>query len=85
MARATTAAGKAVRAFGVVVAALLAIVVLWAVWIALHIAWYSGHAPRETSFMAQRADEARAKQQERRRCATNSFRTRGSRCRSSAR
>ncbi len=61
MPRATTAGSKLVRAIGIAVAALVALVALWFVWIALHIVWYSGHAPRETSFMAQRADEARAK------------------------
>jgi len=61
MARATTAGSRAVRVFGLVTAALLAVAALWFVWIALHIAWYSGHAPSRTSFMAQRGDEARSK------------------------
>jgi len=43
------------------VAAALAAAVLWLAWIALHLAWYRTHAPGETSFMAQRMDEARAK------------------------
>ena len=61
MSRATTAGSKLARAIGIVAAALVALVALWFVWIALHIVWYSGHAPRETSFMTQRSDEARAK------------------------
>jgi monofunctional biosynthetic peptidoglycan transglycosylase len=64
MPHATTAGSKAVRAIGIVAAALFAIIALWFVWIALHIAWYSGHAPRETSFMVQRSDEAQAKHRE---------------------
>ena len=43
------------------VAALAAIVVLWLAWIAAHVAWYRTNPPRETAFMAQRMDEARAK------------------------
>jgi monofunctional glycosyltransferase len=58
---ATTAGSKVARAIGIAAAAFVALVALWFVWIALHIVWYSGHAPRETSFMAQRSDEARAK------------------------
>ncbi len=41
--------------------ALVAAVVLWIMWIALHIAWYRTHPPGETAFMAQRMDEARAR------------------------
>jgi monofunctional biosynthetic peptidoglycan transglycosylase len=44
-----------------VVAALVAIVLVWAVWIAAHIGWYRYYPPRETAFMAQRMDEARAR------------------------
>ena len=43
------------------VAALLAVALLWLAWIAAHIGWYRYHPPRETAFMAQRMDEARAK------------------------
>jgi len=62
MARASTAGRTLARALGILGASLLAIVVLWLAWIALHIGWYGTHAPRETSFMAQRADEARSAQ-----------------------
>ena len=34
---------------------------LWIVWIALHVVWYRTHPPGETAFMAQRMDEARAR------------------------
>src|SRR5512141_945980 len=59
--RAASAGRSVVRIIGIAAAAALAIVLLWVVWIALHVAWYAGHAPGETSFMAQRAGEARAK------------------------
>jgi monofunctional glycosyltransferase len=41
--------------------ALLAVALLWLAWIAGHVAWYRYEPPRETAFMAQRMDEARAK------------------------
>ena len=44
-----------------VVAALAAIAFLWVAWIAAHIGWYRYNPPRETAFMAQRMDEARAR------------------------
>ena len=59
--RAGSVGRSVVRIIGIAAAAAFAIVVLWVVWIALHIAWYAGHAPEETSFMAQRAGEARTK------------------------
>lgn len=49
------------RALMVALAAVAAIAVLWLAWIAAHIGWYRYNPPRETSFMAQRMDEARAK------------------------
>ncbi len=42
-------------------AAIGAIAFLWVAWIGAHIAWYRYQPPGETSFMAQRLDEARAK------------------------
>ena len=42
-------------------AALAAAALLWLAWIASHIGWYRFQPPRETAFMAQRLDEARAK------------------------
>ncbi len=44
-----------------VIAALVAIGLLWVGWIAAHIAWYRYNPPRETAFMAQRMDEARTR------------------------
>ena len=44
-----------------IVAALVAIALLWLGWITAHIAWYRYNPPRETAFMAQRMDEARTK------------------------
>ena len=44
-----------------VVVAIVAIPLLWLAWIAAHIGWYRYQPPRETAFMAQRLDEARAK------------------------
>jgi len=49
------------RAVPLIVAALAAVPLLWLGWIAAHIGWYRDHAPRETAFMAERVDEARAK------------------------
>jgi monofunctional biosynthetic peptidoglycan transglycosylase len=43
------------------VAAAVGAAVLWLAWIVAHVAWYRTHAPGETSFMAQRMSEARAK------------------------
>jgi monofunctional biosynthetic peptidoglycan transglycosylase len=43
------------------VAAAAAVVLLWLCWIAAHVAWWRAHPPTETSFMAQRMDEARAR------------------------
>ena len=42
-------------------AAVAVVVFLWLAWIAGHIGWYRVQPPRETSFMVQRMDEARAK------------------------
>ncbi len=42
-------------------AAIAAALMLWLGWIAAHIGWYRYNPPRETSFMAQRIDEARSK------------------------
>ena len=44
-----------------VAVALVAIVLLWVTWLAAHIGWYRYNPPRETAFMTQRMDEARAK------------------------
>jgi monofunctional biosynthetic peptidoglycan transglycosylase len=44
-----------------VIAALVAVGLLWVGWIAAHIAWYRYNPPRETAFMAQRMDEARTR------------------------
>ena len=44
-----------------ILAALAAIAVLWLAWIAAHVLWLRFNPPRETAFMAQRMDEARAK------------------------
>ena len=41
--------------------ALFAIAFLWFAWIVAHIGWYRYNPPGETAFMAQRMDEARAK------------------------
>jgi monofunctional biosynthetic peptidoglycan transglycosylase len=49
------------RALRLGVAALLAVALLWLAWIGAHIGWYRYQPPRETAFMAQRLDEARAK------------------------
>jgi len=42
-------------------AALVLAALLWLAWIAGHIGWYRFHPPGETAFMAQRMDEAHAK------------------------
>jgi monofunctional glycosyltransferase len=44
-----------------IVAAIVAVPLLWIAWIAAHIGWYRDHPPRETAFMAQRMSEARAR------------------------
>jgi monofunctional glycosyltransferase len=44
-----------------VAVALAAIAFLWVAWLAAHIGWYRYNPPRETAFMTQRMDEARAK------------------------
>jgi monofunctional glycosyltransferase len=44
-----------------IAAAFFAVVALWLAWIAAHIGWYRYNPPRETAFMAQRMEEARAK------------------------
>jgi monofunctional glycosyltransferase len=49
------------RALLWVAAAAVGAAVLWLAWIVGHVAWYRTHAPDETSFMAQRMSEARAK------------------------
>jgi monofunctional glycosyltransferase len=49
------------RVFVWMPAAIAAAALLWVGWIAAHIGWYRYNPPRETSFMAQRGDEARAK------------------------
>jgi monofunctional biosynthetic peptidoglycan transglycosylase len=41
--------------------AVSALVLVWLAWVAGHIAWWASHPPTETSFMAQRMAEARAK------------------------
>jgi hypothetical protein len=49
------------RFFGWVGAAIVATALLWIAWVSVHILWYRSHPPRETAFMAQRMDEARAR------------------------
>ncbi len=65
MARAPTAGRGLVatvgRTVGWLVAAALGIALLWLAWIAFHVGWYRYIPPSETSFMAQRMVEARAK------------------------
>ena len=46
---------------GWIVAGVVLVALLWLAWVAAHVAWYRTHAPGETAFMAQRMDEARAK------------------------
>ncbi|HZP11821.1 MAG TPA: monofunctional biosynthetic peptidoglycan transglycosylase [Nevskiaceae bacterium] len=41
-------------------AGILVVALGWLAWIALHIAWYRSHPPRETAFMTQRMDALRA-------------------------
>jgi monofunctional biosynthetic peptidoglycan transglycosylase len=49
------------RALAWLAAAILVGVLLRLGWVAGHIAWWAGHPPGETTFMAQRMDEARTK------------------------
>lgn len=49
-----------IRIVGGILAVIAALALLWVAWISAHILWYRSHAPRETSFMAQRIDEARS-------------------------
>ena len=42
-------------------AGILALALLWVLWISAQILWYRTHPPRETAFMAQRMEEARAR------------------------
>jgi len=49
------------RVLAVTLSAIFALAFLWLVWFAAQILWYRTHAPRETAFMAQRMDEARAR------------------------
>ena len=49
------------RALFLVVAALVACMLAWVLWIAAHIGWYRYYPPGETAFMAERMAEARAK------------------------
>ena len=49
------------RILALALAAMVALALLWLAWIGAHIAWYRSHPPRETSFMAQRIDELRAR------------------------
>jgi len=49
------------RVLMLALAALAALALLWFAWISVHIAWYRWNPPRETSFMAQRLDELRAR------------------------
>ncbi len=44
-----------------VVAVIVAIPLVWLAYVAACVGWYRYYAPRETAFMAQRMDEARAK------------------------
>ncbi len=49
------------KALVVVIGVGAGLAVLWLVWIGAHILWYRMEPPRETAFMAQRMEEARAK------------------------
>jgi monofunctional biosynthetic peptidoglycan transglycosylase len=48
-----------IRILGLIVAAVALFALSWLAWIGAHILWYRSHAPHETSFMAQRIDEAK--------------------------
>ena len=41
-------------------AAVFAVAVVWLAWIALHVAWWRTHPPRETAFMTQRLEALKA-------------------------
>ena len=49
------------RAAALALAAFFVLAFLWLVWIGAHVVWYRTHVPLETSFMAQRMEEARAR------------------------
>jgi monofunctional biosynthetic peptidoglycan transglycosylase len=49
------------RALVLLLAAAFVLALAWLAWIGAHIGWYRYTPPRETAFMAQRMDEARAK------------------------
>jgi len=49
------------RLLAVTLSAIFAVAVLWTLWVAGQILWYRTHAPVETAFMAQRMEEARAR------------------------
>jgi monofunctional biosynthetic peptidoglycan transglycosylase len=49
------------RSLVLALSAILALALLWVLWISGQIFWYRTHAPRETAFMAQRMEEARAR------------------------
>jgi monofunctional biosynthetic peptidoglycan transglycosylase len=49
------------RILALALAAVVGLAMLWLAWIGAHIAWYRWYPPRETSFMAQRMDELRAR------------------------
>ncbi len=49
------------RIVGAVTAVCALLILLWFAWITGHILWYRAHPPIETSFMARRMEEARAK------------------------
>ncbi|MEO8305804.1 MAG: monofunctional biosynthetic peptidoglycan transglycosylase [Betaproteobacteria bacterium] len=49
------------RVLFLALAALIVAALAWFAWIAAHVGWYRYNPPRETAFMAQRMDEAHAK------------------------
>ena len=49
------------RILGLALLGILALALLWLLWISAQILWYRTHPPRETAFMAQRMEEARAR------------------------
>ena len=49
------------RAVLYALAALVAVCLIWLVWVAGHVAWWRTHSPQETAFMSQRMDELHAK------------------------
>jgi monofunctional biosynthetic peptidoglycan transglycosylase len=49
------------RFLALVLMAVVALTLLWLAWIGSHIIWYRSYPPGETSFMAQRMDELRAR------------------------